>query len=57
VYTPNNPIKGLGSKHPGGFNAAMADGSVRFFKNTTSASTIEALATRNGGESISIDEF
>ena len=35
IYTPKTPIEGLGSAHPGGFNAAFADGSVKFLKNST----------------------
>jgi prepilin-type processing-associated H-X9-DG protein len=49
-FTPGSPIKGLGSMHPGGFNALMGDGSVHFIKSTTPARTLEALTTRNGGE-------
>jgi prepilin-type processing-associated H-X9-DG protein len=29
-----DPTLGMGSKHPGGFNATMADGSVRFIKSS-----------------------
>jgi prepilin-type processing-associated H-X9-DG protein len=43
-------LYGAGSLHPGGFNAAMADGSVRFFKNTISVITFKALITKAGGE-------
>jgi prepilin-type processing-associated H-X9-DG protein len=53
----NKPIEGLGSGHPGGFNALFADGSVRFIKNSTSPTTLEALATRNGGEVVTGDSF
>jgi prepilin-type processing-associated H-X9-DG protein len=42
----------LGSKHPGGTNALLADGSVKFIKTTTPANVINALATREGGEVI-----
>jgi prepilin-type processing-associated H-X9-DG protein len=49
-FNPKMPIKGLGSAHPGGFNVVMADGSVRFVKNTTTPAALEAMATRNGGE-------
>ncbi len=52
VRTPKTPIKGLGSAHPGGFNAALADGSVQFIKSSIAPQTLEALATRNGGEVI-----
>jgi len=38
------------SKHTGGVNAAMADGSVRFFSNSVSLTTWQAMGTRGGGE-------
>ena len=41
------------SLHPGGVNACMADGSVRFVKDSISASVWRALGTRNGGEVLS----
>ena len=49
---------GMGSKHPGGFNALFADGSVRFIKGTVntpaSPTLIKSLVTRNGGEVFSM---
>jgi prepilin-type processing-associated H-X9-DG protein len=45
-------LYGAGSPHPGGFNAVMGDGSVRFFKNSISAEIFRALITRAGGEVI-----
>jgi prepilin-type processing-associated H-X9-DG protein len=45
----------LGGLFKGGFNAAMCDGSVRFFPATIKAKTLEALITRNGGEVIPDD--
>jgi prepilin-type N-terminal cleavage/methylation domain-containing protein/prepilin-type processing-associated H-X9-DG protein len=38
--------------HPGGINAAMADGSVRFVRETISPETFAALITMAGGEVI-----
>ncbi len=46
---------GARSKHPGGVNATMCDGSVRFFKNTINIVTWQASATTQGGEVISAD--
>jgi prepilin-type processing-associated H-X9-DG protein len=51
------PPVGLGSKHPGGFNALMVDGSVRFIKLTVSPMILRALATRNGNEVIDLSSF
>jgi prepilin-type processing-associated H-X9-DG protein len=45
-----DPMLGMGSKHPGGLNASMADGSVRFIKTSISPQDLRALATRNGSE-------
>ena len=45
------------SKHPGGVNAGMADGSVRFIKNTINTSVWWALGTRGGGEVLSSDSY
>jgi prepilin-type N-terminal cleavage/methylation domain-containing protein/prepilin-type processing-associated H-X9-DG protein len=40
------------SRHPGGLNFALADGSVRFISQTIPLLTYRAMATRTGGESI-----
>ncbi|WP_406697449.1 DUF1559 domain-containing protein [Singulisphaera sp. Ch08] len=46
------------SRHTaGGVNAAIADGSVRFIKNSINLSTWRALSTTKGGEIISADAF
>ena len=42
------------SLHPGGGNFAFADGSVRFLRYSA-ASVLPALATRAGGETVSVD--
>ena len=48
---------GAGSSHPGGFNAALADGSVRFFKSTIDLTVFRGLITRAGGEIINAGGF
>jgi len=45
------------SDHPGGANVLMADGSVRFVKNSINQTTWFALGTRAGGEIISSDSY
>jgi prepilin-type N-terminal cleavage/methylation domain-containing protein/prepilin-type processing-associated H-X9-DG protein len=45
------------SRHPGGVNVTMADGSVRFVKSTITPQIWWALGTRAGGEVISADQF
>jgi uncharacterized protein DUF1559/uncharacterized protein DUF4190 len=50
----SKPVLGMGSKHQGGFYAAMADGSVRFIKtagdDAISLEDLRALVTRDGHE-------
>jgi prepilin-type N-terminal cleavage/methylation domain-containing protein/prepilin-type processing-associated H-X9-DG protein len=72
VLTPNSPNKdcspwgGVGtgygffsarSSHPGGVNVLLADGSVKFIKDSISPPTWYALATAQGGETISSDSY
>ena len=45
------------SFHPGGVNLGMADGSVRFVRDSIVRATWVALGSRNGGESISSDDY
>ena len=45
------------SFHPGGANFAMADGSVKFVKQSISARTYNSLGSRAGGEIISADSL
>jgi len=49
--------KGFGSLHPGGANFLMADGSVRWIKETINISTYCALGSRNGNEVVSADAY
>ena len=51
------PLFGAGSMHPGGFNAAFADGSIRFIKVSINQLTLRALITRAGGEVVSSDSY
>src|SRR5207248_2635065 len=41
------------SRHAGGINAALCDGSVRFISNTIDLKTWQAMGTMNGGEVVS----
>jgi prepilin-type processing-associated H-X9-DG protein len=45
------------SRHPGGVNAAMADGSVKFFKNSINLYTWRAVSTIKGNEIVSSDAY
>jgi prepilin-type processing-associated H-X9-DG protein len=43
------------SRHPGGLQFGFADGSVHFISDTIPLPLYRALASRNGGENISLD--
>jgi prepilin-type N-terminal cleavage/methylation domain-containing protein/prepilin-type processing-associated H-X9-DG protein len=47
----------MSSKHPGGVNVAMGDGSVRFIKDTINPYTWYALQTCQQGEILSADTY
>ena len=51
--TPNHPgagADGFWSRHPGGCQFLLCDGSVRFIKETLTPQVFRALASRAGGE-------
>ncbi len=48
---------GLSSRHPGGCNVLMADGSARFLKNSVNQLTLWGLGSRAQGEVISSDSY
>ncbi len=43
------------SRHSGGVNAALCDGSIRFYRNSIPLSTWQPLGTMNGGEVVTND--
>ena len=45
--------KAARSRHPGGVNVIMADGSLRFVQDDISLATWRAMGTMNGGETVS----
>ena len=51
-FDPQHPMAGLGRAHPGGFNAAFADGSVRFISASIDPKVFQAMLTIAGGELI-----
>lgn len=52
TYDVKKRIPKLGGLFPEGFQACMADGSVRFFSRKLDEKTLRALITRSGGEVI-----
>ena len=58
--TPNYPgagADGFWSRHPGGCEFLLCDGSVRFMKETLAPQVFRALASRAGGEVIGADQY
>ncbi len=52
LYDRNQPLPKLGGLFTGGYNAALGDGSVKFFRHTMPESQLRAWITRDGGERI-----
>jgi prepilin-type N-terminal cleavage/methylation domain-containing protein/prepilin-type processing-associated H-X9-DG protein len=57
VYTGLGMVNNPRSKHPGGVNTGMADGSVRFVKNSVNVLIFRALSSTKGGEIVSSDAY
>jgi prepilin-type N-terminal cleavage/methylation domain-containing protein/prepilin-type processing-associated H-X9-DG protein len=60
LISRNQPLYGAitaRSYHPGGVNALLADGSVRFIKSTVDAATWRSLGTVAGSEVISSESY
>jgi prepilin-type N-terminal cleavage/methylation domain-containing protein/prepilin-type processing-associated H-X9-DG protein len=53
----NRATMAASSRHPGGANLLLGDGSVRFIKNSINIPTWQAIGTKAGGEIISADAF
>jgi prepilin-type processing-associated H-X9-DG protein len=53
----NRQFNAARSYHPGGVNAIMVDGSVRFAKNSVKYITWRALGSSRGGEVVSADSY
>ena len=48
---------GSRSRHPGGVNGLLCDGSVRYFKDSIALPAWQGLSTMRGGEVLSSDQY
>jgi prepilin-type N-terminal cleavage/methylation domain-containing protein/prepilin-type processing-associated H-X9-DG protein len=55
MFPPERVMTTANSRHTGGVNVALCDGSVRFVANSISLTTWRALGSRNGGEVLGND--
>ncbi len=55
-FTGNNS-RSAGSAHTGGMNASFVDGHVQFIRNSIDQRAYQGLASRNGGETVSADQY
>jgi len=56
-YNEKDPAAGLGGLFPGGFNAAMCDGSVRFISSAIDTETLRRLFNRHDGQPVDPSKF
>jgi len=54
TFDPQQPRRGLGKTHRGGFLVQMADGSIRFISNNIDDETLRNLMTRNDGQVVTL---
>lgn len=54
---PSLFVGGFGSRHPGGINVLLGDGSVRFIRSTISRKVLSLLGHRSDGETIDNTEW
>ena len=52
VTTAGQQYNAARSRHPGGVNAGLCDGSIRFVTDTIALATWQALGTTEGGEAV-----
>lgn len=57
MFPPLRIMTNANSRHPGGVNVLMVDGSTRFLKSSVDVGAWRALGSRNGGEIISADSL
>jgi prepilin-type N-terminal cleavage/methylation domain-containing protein/prepilin-type processing-associated H-X9-DG protein len=57
TYTGLGMVNTPRSKHPGGVNAGMCDGSVRFIKNSVNVNVFQSIASARGGEIVGSDAY
>jgi prepilin-type N-terminal cleavage/methylation domain-containing protein/prepilin-type processing-associated H-X9-DG protein len=57
MFPPLRVSTTANSRHPGGVNLCMGDGSVRFIKSAINLPTWRAIGSRNGGEVVSSDSY
>jgi prepilin-type processing-associated H-X9-DG protein len=50
IWSGTNMFVSVRSYHPGGVNVCLADGSVRFVRDSISPLTWSAMGSRDGGE-------
>jgi prepilin-type processing-associated H-X9-DG protein len=55
AQTDGNMFAAARSKHTGGVNAAFADGSVRFIRDSISLQNWNGMGTKSGGEVVNLD--
>ncbi len=57
MFPPSRIMTTANSKHPGGVNVLLADGSVRFIKSSVDLATWRAIGTSAYGEVVSSDAY
>jgi prepilin-type N-terminal cleavage/methylation domain-containing protein/prepilin-type processing-associated H-X9-DG protein len=57
TQTSQTGLLAMRSRHPGGVNVLMTDGSVRFVKDSVNRTTWWSLGTKEGGETLSSDSY